>query len=145
VTGHALTIERRFRAPAQRVFEAFTSPEVMRRWWHPERDWATSAAEVDLRVGGAIRVVMGDPRAGTEYGAGGTYTEVDPPRRVAFTWQWDDVAIPMLIEIDFEETDAGTVVRFTHSGLPDDAAVRSHDGGWNGALDNLGAVLAGER
>ena len=38
--------------PAQRVFDAFTSEEVMRRWWHAGRDWETPEASVDLRVGG---------------------------------------------------------------------------------------------
>ena len=147
-TGHTLQIERTYRAPAPAVFEAFTSPEVMRRWWHAERDWQTSEAEVDLRVGGAVRVVMRDPERDAEYGGGGTYTEIDPPRRLAFTWLWDDdeSRTRMLIEIDFEEsTDGVTVVRFTHSGLWDEDAVRSHDGGWNRAFDNLAAALAGGR
>jgi uncharacterized protein YndB with AHSA1/START domain len=145
MTGHTLQIERTFRAPAERVFEAFTSPEVMRRWFHAERDWETSAAEVDLRIGGEVRVVMRDPHADAEYGGAGRYTEIDPPRRLAFTWLWDDVTTRMLIEIDFEERDGATVVRFTHSGLWDEEAVRSHDGGWNGAFDNLDACLAGAR
>jgi uncharacterized protein YndB with AHSA1/START domain len=147
MSGHTLTIERTFRAPAQRVFDAFTSPEVMRRWWHAERDWKTSEAEVDLRVGGEIRVVMGDPKADADYGGGGRYTEIDPPRRLAFTWIWDDdeAATLMLIEIDFEDRDGVTFVRFTHSGLWDEEAVRSHRGGWNGAFDNLDDALAAER
>jgi uncharacterized protein YndB with AHSA1/START domain len=144
MSGHTLTIERTFRAPAQRVFAAFTNPEVMRRWWHAERDWETSEAKVDLRVGGEIRVVMGDPTAGAEYGGGGRYTEIDPPRRLAFTWIWDDDedATPMLIEIDFEERDGVTVVRFTHEGLWNEEAVRSHRAGWTGAFDNLDDALA---
>ena len=51
----------------------------------------------------------------------------------------------MLIEIDFEESDGVTLVRFTHSGLWDEDAVRSHDGGWNRAFDNLEDALAGRR
>ena len=144
-TGHTLRIERTYRAPAQTVFDAFTSPEVMRRWWHAERDWETTAAEVDLRVGGEVRVVMRDPGADAEYGGSGRYTEIDPPRRLAFTWLWDDYSARMLIEIDFEETDGVTVVRLTHSGLWDEEAVRSHDDGWNVTFDNLEDVLAGRR
>jgi uncharacterized protein YndB with AHSA1/START domain len=146
MTGHTLTIERTFRAPAERVFEAFTSPEVMRRWWHAERAWETSEAQVDLRVGGAVRVVMRDPAANAEYGGGGRYTEIDPPRRLAFTWLWDDdTTTRMLIEIEFEERDGATVVRFTHSGLWNEEAVRSHNGGWNAAFDNLDDALAADR
>jgi len=141
-TGHTLRIERTFQAPAQAVFDAWTSEEVMRRWWHAEHDWETSEASVDLRVGGEVRVVMRDPGNDVEYGGGGRYTEIDPPRRLAFTWLWDDNATRMLIEIDFEESDGATTVRFTHSGLWDEEAVRSHDGGWSRAFDNLDRELA---
>src|SRR6185312_1836179 len=53
-----LRIERTFHAPAEAVFDAWTSEEVLLRWWHAGHDWETAEAEVDLRVGGAVRVVM---------------------------------------------------------------------------------------
>ena len=135
-------IERTFQAPVEAVFDAFTSEEVMRRWWHADPNWETPVAEVDLRLGGAVRVVMRNPHDGAEYGGGGVYTEIDPPHRVAFTWLWDDNDTRQLIEIDFEEADGVTRVRFTHSGLWNEEAVRSHEEGWNTALDNLERVLA---
>ena len=55
-----LRIERTFDAPADAVFEAWTSEEVLRRWLHAQPDWDTPIAEVDLRVGGSVRVVMRD-------------------------------------------------------------------------------------
>jgi uncharacterized protein YndB with AHSA1/START domain len=137
-----LSIERAFRAPRERVFDAFTNEEVLRRWWHAEHDWETSVAEVDLRVGGEVRVVMRDPHTGQEYGGGGRYTEIDRPHRLAFTWLWDDRTERQLIEIDFEERDGQTLVRFVHSGLWDEQAVRSHEDGWTKAFDNLGRALA---
>ena len=138
-----LHIVRSFPAPAQAVFDAWTSPEVMRRWWHAERGWETTVAEADLRVGGVVRVVMRDPGTDAEYGGGGHYTEVDPPRRLAFTWLWDDHPKRGLIEIDFQESAGVTTVRFMHRDLWDEEAVRSHEGGWNAALDNLDRVLRG--
>jgi uncharacterized protein YndB with AHSA1/START domain len=137
-----LRMKRTYEAPAQRVFEAWTSEEVMRRWWHAERHWETTDAQVDLRVGGAVRVVMRDPEADTEYGGGGEYTEVEPPNRLAFTWVWDDEPHETLIEIDFEETDGVTEVRFAHSGLWDAEAMRSHEAGWNECFANLERALA---
>ena len=59
-----LRMKRTYDAPAEKVFDAWTSEEVLRRWFHAERDWETSAAEVDLRVGGRVRVVMRDPDEG---------------------------------------------------------------------------------
>jgi uncharacterized protein YndB with AHSA1/START domain len=140
-TDHTLRIEREYRAPAQKVFDAWTSEEVMRRWFHAGHDWETTEAAVDLQVGGAVRVVMRDPHEDAEYGGGGLYTEIDPPNRLAFTWLWDDNPIRQLIEVDFEETDGVTTVRFTHSGLWDEEAVRSHEGGWTKVFDNLRRTL----
>ena len=67
IGDQTLRIERTYRAPAERVFDAWTSEEVIRRWWHTERGYETSAAEVDLRVGGAVRVVMRDPETEADF------------------------------------------------------------------------------
>jgi uncharacterized protein YndB with AHSA1/START domain len=136
-----LRIERTFNAPARAVFDAWTSEEVMRRWWHPGEDWETPVAEVDLRVGGAVRVVMRDPHKGVDYGGGGYYTEVEPPHRLVFTWLWDDHPKRQLIEIDFEEHDGVTTVRFTHRDLWDEEAVRAHEDGWSRTFENLRRTL----
>jgi uncharacterized protein YndB with AHSA1/START domain len=134
-------MERTYNAPAHAVFDAWTSEEVLRRWFHAAHDWETSEADVDLRVGGALRVVMRDPHKDAEYGGGGRYTEIDPPRRLAFTWTWDHDSRETLIEVDFEERDGVTTVRFTHSGLWDEDAVRDHEDGWNKCFDNLERTL----
>lgn len=135
-------MKRTFRAPAQAVFDAWTSEEVMRRWWHAGHDWETPVAEVDLRVGGTVRVVMRNPHEDVEYGGGGEYTEVDPPHRLAFTWTWDDHDKRQLIELDFEEADGVTTVHFTHRDLWDEEAVRSHEEGWGTCFANLERTLA---
>ena len=139
--GETLRIERAFQAPAQAVFDARTSEEVLRRWFHGQPDWETPDAQVDLRVGGAVRVVMRDPHKDVEHGGGGHYTEIDPPSRLAFTWTWDDDTRETLIELDFEEADGVTTVRLTHSGLRDEDSVRSHEDGWTECLDNLERTL----
>jgi uncharacterized protein YndB with AHSA1/START domain len=88
-----LRMERTFDAPVEEVFDAWTSEEVMRRWWH--------------------------------------------------TWTSDGDSKRQLIEIEFEERDGATTVRFTHRGLWDEESVESHRGGWGTAFDNLERVLAG--
>jgi uncharacterized protein YndB with AHSA1/START domain len=136
-------MERTFAAPAQRVFDAFTSEEVIRRWWHAAPDWDTPEVRVDPRVGGQVRVVMRDPHKDVRYGGGGEYVEIDPPRRLVFTWTWDDdrEQVQQLIEIEFEESDGVTTMRFTHNDLWNDEAVASHEEGWNAAFDNLARVV----
>jgi uncharacterized protein YndB with AHSA1/START domain len=142
MSAGTLHIERTFRAPAETVFEAWTSEEVLRRWFHAEPDWETPAAQVDLRVGGAVRVVMRDPHKDREIGGGGHYTEIEPPTRLAFTWTWDGEDRQTLIELDFEEAEGVTTVRMTHSGLRDTEAVSRHEHGWSNCLANLDRALA---
>jgi uncharacterized protein YndB with AHSA1/START domain len=143
MSDETLRIQRTFRAPAEAVFEAWTSEQVLRRWFHGERAWETPEAQVDLRLGGAVRVVMRDPDKGVDHGGGGRYTEIEPPRRLAFTWTWDGDDRETLIELDFEEADGATTVRMTHSHLRDEESVRNHEGGWSNCLDNLELALAG--
>jgi uncharacterized protein YndB with AHSA1/START domain len=143
MSGETLEIQRSFRAPAESVFEAWTSEEVLRRWFHAEHDWETSEARVDLRLGGAVRVVMLDPDRGVEHGGGGHYTEIEPPARLAFTWTWDGEGTETLIELDFEEAEGTTTVRMTQSGLRDEQSVRNHEEGWGKCLANLESTLQG--
>lgn len=141
--AETLVIERAYAAPATAVFDAFTHEDVMRRWWHARSDWSTPEASVDLRVGGAVRVVMRDTD-GDEHGGGGHYTVVDRPHRLAFTWTWDrdEGERETLIEIAFVESGGSTTVTFTHSNLRDEATARDHEDGWNHCFDNLVATLA---
>jgi len=137
---HTLRIERTFQAPAQAVFDAWTSEEVLRRWWQVDELQTTEAA-VDLRVGGELRVVMRDAVNGAKAGGGGTYTEIAPPTRLAFTWTWDEDTRQTLIELEFREADGVTTVSFTHSGLWDAGAVSRHEYGWQQLFDHLADTL----
>jgi uncharacterized protein YndB with AHSA1/START domain len=142
-TGNTLRIERTFRAPARAVFEAWTSAEVLRRWWHAEHAWETPTAEVDPRVGGAIRLVMRNPADGTEYAGRGEYTLLDPPRRLAFTWAWEsEPSAQQLVEVEFIDHGDRTTVVLTHTGLPG-AEADDYRVGWQNSFDNLDATLAG--
>ena len=142
-SGRAVRIERTFDAPAEDVFDAWTSPEVMRRWLHPAPNWDTPEAEVDLRVGGKVRVVMRKPD-GTEVEARGEYTLIDRPHRLAMTWSFDDdPSNEQLIELSFTESEGSTTVLLVNSGISTDARRNAQDQGWHGCLDELERVLAG--
>jgi uncharacterized protein YndB with AHSA1/START domain len=141
----AIRIERTFRAPAQAVFEAWTSAEMLRRWYPPGADWDTPVAEVDLRVGGRLRLVMRSP-TGDEFGGGGEYLEITPPTRLVFTWTWDRAGLggaTQLVEVELTDNrDGTTTVVMTNRGLPDEQSKESHREGWEGSFDNLDRVLA---
>jgi uncharacterized protein YndB with AHSA1/START domain len=141
-TGYVVRIERTFAAPAEVVFDAWTSPEVMRRWFHCEPDWETPQAEVDLRVGGKVRVVMRRPD-GTEAEMGGEYTLIERPNRLVMTWTFhDDPSNEQLIELSFSESEGATTVLMVNSDISTEARRDGQDWGWNGCLDQLEKALA---
>jgi uncharacterized protein YndB with AHSA1/START domain len=141
----ALRLERTFKAPAQEVFDAWTSADMLRRWWPAGSDWDTPVAEVDVRVGGRLRLVMRSPD-GEEFGGGGEYVAITPPERLVFTWRWDGHAGhegEQLIEVELSERpDGTTTVVLTNRGLRDEGSTRSHRAGWEASFDNLDRVLA---
>jgi uncharacterized protein YndB with AHSA1/START domain len=138
-----LRIERTFDAPAQEVFDAWTSPEVMRRWLHCGPDWETPVAEVDLRVGGKVRVVMRRPD-GTEAAMQGEYQVIDPPHRLVMTWTFDDDrSNQQLVELSFRESDGSTTVLMINSRISTDPRRDAQEAGWRGCLEQLGRLLSG--
>jgi uncharacterized protein YndB with AHSA1/START domain len=140
-----LRVERTINAPPQVLFDAWTSPEVLRRWWPAGADWQTPVAEVDPRAGGRLRLVMRSPE-GEEFGGSGEYVEMRPPERLAFTWTWDGHEGhegTQLIEVEFTARQDGTTTMvLTNRGLRDEEAKRTHREGWEASFDNLERVLA---
>jgi uncharacterized protein YndB with AHSA1/START domain len=141
--ARVVRIERNFDAPAEAVFDAWTSEEVIRRWFRPASGWQEPSAEVDLRVGGTIRVVMRDPD-GEPVGAGGEYTLIDRPHRLAFTWTFDDdPSNQQMIELEFSERGGVTTVLFVNSKISDERRRDAQYDGWSTCLDNMALVLEG--
>jgi uncharacterized protein YndB with AHSA1/START domain len=136
-------IERTFAAAAATVFDAWTNVEVLRRWWPAGPDWETTVADVDIRVGGRLRLVMRAPD-GTEFGGEGRYMEINRPTRLVFTWRWDTVQLgtqSQLIEVTFTENrDKTTTVVLVNRGLTE-SEQPSHREGWQASFDNLDDVL----
>jgi len=138
-----LQVSRRYDAPAERVFDAWTNPDVLKDWYAPQPGWTSEIAEVDLRPGGAFRLGMKDPESGALHVAFGEYTEVSRPEKLAFTWTWEgqEDRPATLVEIDFVQDGGATDVTLTHSGFASEESRDSHSHGWNGLLDNLGRYL----
>ena len=119
--------------PAE-TFALITEPDRLRRWM-------TIAARVELRAGGEYRWTVTPGHT-----AAGEFIEVDPGRRVVFTWGWEDGGDPLpggsAVTVTLTPVDGGTEVRLVHEGLTDDQAAR-HAEGWNHFLERL--VTAGRR
>lgn len=137
-----LRIERTFDASAEEVFDAWTNAEVLRRWFHAGPDWDTPTAEVDLRVGGKVRVAMREPD-GTEHAMGGEFTLIDRPGRLAMTWTFDDwPEKQQMIELELTERDGRTTVVLINSGIDTEQHRAEQQGGWKDCLDSLERALA---
>lgn len=82
-----VVMTRVFDAPRRLVFEAMTRPEHVKRWYGPH-GYTVVSCEIDLRPGGAYRIVNRDAE-GNEFGFRGVYREVVPPSRLVFTWAFE--------------------------------------------------------
>jgi glutathione S-transferase len=138
-----VSMSQRFAAPRERVFDAWTNPEVLRRWWAGAPTMTTPLAEVDLRPGGRYRLSMHDPDSGDTHTVSGEYREVRAPERLAYTWAWEAGPAELhgspetLVEVDFVEDGDGTLVELRHSGFGNAQARDMHVHGWTGVLANL--------
>lgn len=105
-----LVLERTFNAPARIVFDAWTKPELLRRWWAPKSlGVALFECDSDLRVGGAYRYAFGRDPASPEVFSG-RFMEVDPPARLVLTQVYERVreAGEAIVTVTFEETQGRT-------------------------------------
>ena len=87
-TDREIVMTRVFDAPRSLVFDTFTKPEVLKRWFGP-RGWSLVVCEVDLRVGGTFRFVVRGPN-GKDMGMRGVYQEIVPPERSVHMESFDD-------------------------------------------------------
>ncbi len=87
-TDREIVLTRVFDAPRKLVFDAFTKPELLRRWFGP-RGWSLVVCEVDLKVGGGFRFVLRSPD-GTDMGMRGAYREIVAPERSVHMESFDD-------------------------------------------------------
>lgn len=116
-------------APPRVVFDFFVDPERLTRW-------KGIAAEVDARSGGKFRIdISGSDRVI------GEYLVFNPGHRLEFTWQWEG-GNPILpkgestVQVEFKSTPSGTLLRLTHTGLPE-WAVDAQSQGWDHYLPRL--------
>ena len=106
--------ERVFDAPRDRVFAAYTDPELIPQWWGP-RGTTTIVDQMDVRPGGSWRFVGRDPD-GSETAFRGTYREVTPPERIVQTFEWEGMPGHVVVETATFE-DLGGRTRVTAQSL----------------------------
>jgi uncharacterized protein YndB with AHSA1/START domain len=144
----SLRLERTFDAGADEVFDAWTNPEVLRRWWGASPTWRVPVAEVDLRVGGHYRLSMEDPDTGAVHTVRGEYREVQRPGRLVYSWCWeeggDGTDHESTVTVEFLGDGEQTKVVVLHTGLVSPESRGQHEAGWIGCFENLQSrLLAG--
>jgi uncharacterized protein YndB with AHSA1/START domain len=119
-----IVIKRTFNGPARIVFEAWTNPELVKRWWAPASlGVAIVSCEADVRVGGSYRYVLAH-RTGTDFAFSGAYKEVTPPSRLVYTQIFEPTAAganpgdaSILVTVTFDEQ-AGRTHVVSHTMCP---------------------------
>lgn len=134
-----MQVRRRFSAPPERVYRAWTNAEELKLWHCPE-DLYVDRAECDPRVGGRFLVNMVD-KEGQDNRAVGEYLEMVPGRRLVFTWSWEaggggDQNTRVTVEFD-PLPEGGTELTLTHELFEDEDSCEGHRSGWSSAFNQL--------
>jgi len=146
MTDHDLTITRVFDAPRDLVFEAWTNPDHVVRWWGPT-GFTGESCTINLTDGGRWRACMRNSEDGAELWTSGVYHEIKRPERLVFSFAWEepegDPGHDTLVTIDFSVRDGKTEMTF-HQAIFETAEDRDgHVEGWTECFDDLNAYLKG--
>jgi uncharacterized protein YndB with AHSA1/START domain len=142
ITRPSLTLTRRLKARPEKVFAAWTDPQKIVRWFGTASvKPGTERASIDARIGGRYRVSF-DTDKGEHYEVGGIYREMEPNRRLVFSWAWHSrLERESLVTVSLKPDGGSTLLTLQHEQLFDQAACESHERGWDGSLDKLQQVL----
>ena len=141
--GLSITVRRWYAAPRDNVFRAWTDPHVLKNWWCPA-GWTPAAIEIDLRVAGSYRIGMRNLETGSCVSVCGGFIEVDAPKRLAYTWRWENAFDGMpetLVIVEFAESGRGTEVVLRHERLPAAKICVRHLNGWIDALARVDGAI----
>jgi uncharacterized protein YndB with AHSA1/START domain len=131
-----LRLERVIATTPERLFALWSEPEEIARWWGPE-GFTCPHYDMDVRPGGRWRTTMRRPD-GTEHVVSGIYRVIDPPRRISFTWAWDDDAglrgHETEVTVTFEPVPGGTRMVLTQQIFRDKDSRDRHRQGWSSSL-----------
>jgi uncharacterized protein YndB with AHSA1/START domain len=144
-TSHQkLVLRRKLSAPPATVFDVWTTPDHIKKWFAPSDDYTNPFVEVDPREGGAYRIAF-QSLDGELAVVGGSYVTVQPPKKLVFTWRWESPhefeSHETLVTVDIVESDGGAELVLTHERFPAGPMREKHEFGWSGALDRLVKVV----
>jgi uncharacterized protein YndB with AHSA1/START domain len=141
--GLVLHLERALSAPRPLVFRACIEPDELAKWWGP-RGFTSPSIEIDPRVGGSYRIAM-QPPEGELFYLRGEFRELEPPRRLVYTFAWEDPTPDdqeTVVTLSFEESDSSTRIALEQAPFATEARRALHESGWTESFIRLEAWLA---
>jgi len=139
-----LVLTRTLNAPRELVFEAWSHPMHLVRWWGPT-GFTLPHCEQDLREGGKYRFCMRAPD-GSDHWVRGEYTHINAPSRLVFTWLREDsegdIWCDTVVEITLEQRGTTTLLTLNQTTFATVAHCEEHAIGWNECLDRMIAYVA---
>lgn len=139
----ALILRRRYKASRERVFAAWTKPELAVKFLGPG-DVSAPEIEMDVRTGGSYRIMMLKPD-GEKLFVGGTYRDVRAPERLSMTWRWEEEnpadEHDSLLTLEFNDLCGETELVLTHEQLASAESRDQHEHGWGLIMDQLASAL----
>ena len=143
VADRDLVVSRLIDAPRELVFQAWTDPEQIARWWGP-RGFVTVEHDMDIRPGGAYWFVMRSPE-GTDHRKRGVYREIVAPERIAFTFAWEaadgTLGHETLVTVTFDAVDDKTRLTLRQGAFDSVAGRDDHVIGWTSCLERFGDYM----
>lgn len=137
----ALVVRKTIRATAERLFDAWTQPAQLKKWWGPQSVVCIDA-DVDLKVGGRYRIANQFPD-GKVVWISGEFEAIDRPRKLVYTWRvGSEEGASERVTVTFEARGPTTEVIVTHERIPTDALRALHLQGWLGCLEGLAKHVA---
>ncbi|HUR87979.1 MAG TPA: SRPBCC domain-containing protein [Ramlibacter sp.] len=138
---NALEIERRYDAPPERVWQAWTDPRALSRWFGPGGENSVTQAELDVRPGGHYTIAFRTPD-GQDNRVSGTYEEVIPQRKLSFSWAWQSTPDRVsFVTVEVVPEGDATLMKFRHERFYDRTALDNHTRGWTATFVKLDAVI----
>jgi uncharacterized protein YndB with AHSA1/START domain len=144
-TGNTIRLHRVFRAPTERVYQAFLDPDAMVKWL-PPHGFTGKVHEMDARVGGGYRMSFTNFSTGKSHSFGGTYIELTPHERICYSDKFDDPNMPgeMQVTITLRQVACGTELDIVQEGLPTAIPTEFCYLGWQESLSLLAHLVEPE-
>ena len=139
---NTIRLHRVLRAPAERVYRAFLSPDAMTKWL-PPHGFTGKVHEMDARVGGVHRMSFTNFTTGKSHSFGGTYIELTPHERIRYTDTFDDPNLPgeMQVTVTLQSVACGTELDIVQEGVPAVIPLEMCHLGWQESLTLLSQLV----